>query len=255
MKKTILWILMFSLLLPCLSACGAGQQTAPSASLSGTQSNSVDQEPEASSGESGGASGADPAGDAEPSAPGQEAPAESGGSGENGDTSGTDAGDGATSSQGAESGYLPPVLIRSGSFTGTTPLENNNDYNGGYYYADQTEDGQTIIINCCFTTTQTGSESQEDYIRRVAREIGGQEPQGLTITENETHTARIAYPVRLLSWQTGEDGDARQWDAFFFQTDTHTYLYAFDTAAEAAPELEGLWQEVFGELNLVDLNP
>ncbi len=224
MKKTILWILMLSLLLLCLSACGAGQQTAPSASLSGTQSDSPDQEPEASSGE-------------------------------RGDTSGTDAGDGATSSQGAESGYLPPVLIRSGSFTGTTPLENNNDYNGGYYYADQTEDGQTIIINCCFTTTQTGSESQENYIRRVAQETGGQEPQGLTITENEAHTARIAYPVHLLSWQTGEDGDARQWDAFFFQTDTHTYLYAFDTAAEAAPELEDLWQEVFGELNLVDLTP
>ena len=30
-------------------------------------------------------------------------------------------------------------------------------------------------------------------------------------------------------------------------------LYAFDTAADAAPEMQEVWQEVFGQLSLVDL--
>ena len=145
-----------------------------------------------------------------------------------------------------------PVLIRSGSFTGTTPLETNNQYHGGYYYSEQTEDGQTIILNCCFTSTWEG-EDLEDYMAACAAQISEAEIQDLTITESAEHTQRISYPVHLLSWQTGQGEEARQWDAFFFMTDTHTYLYAFDTAADAAPEMQEVWQEVFGQLSLVDL--
>ncbi len=152
----------------------------------------------------------------------------------------------------AEEASSVPVLMRTGSFTGTTPLETNNAYHGGYYYSEQTQDGQTIIVNCCFTSSWEG-EDVEDYMASCAEQISEEEIRELTITENSDHTQRIGYPVHLLSWQTGQGEETRQWDAFFFMTDTHTYLYAFDTAASAAPEMQEIWLEVFGQLSLVDL--
>ena len=177
---------------------------------------------------------------------------ESAASPETGWTEAADPGASESESASQESPAAVPVLIRSGSFTGTTPLETNNQYHGGYYYSEQTEDGQTVILNCCFTSTRDGEE-MADYMAACAAQISEGEIQDLSITESPEHTQRIGYPVSFLSWQTGQGEDTRQWDAFFFMTDTHTYLYAFDTAADMAPEMQEVWQEAFGQLSLVDL--
>ena len=89
-------------------------------------------------------------------------------------------------------------------------------------------DGRTEIINCCFESSRTSDETQEAYAGRCAAELSGAETAGFTAEKNAGHTERIAYPVYVLSWQTGQGGGARHWDALFFQTDTHTYMYAFN---------------------------
>lgn len=148
--------------------------------------------------------------------------------------------------------YLPPVLRRQGGFTGTEQLKAEDGWRGGYYYADRTGDGRTEIINCCFESTRTSDETQEAYAGRCAAELSGAETAGFTAEKNAGHTERIAYPVYVLSWQTGQGGGARHWDALFFQTDTHTYMYAFNTEAAQAQEMHDTWMAAFSQLELTD---
>ncbi len=144
----------------------------------------------------------------------------------------------------------PPALICSWRFTGQEPLESRNHYRGGYLYRDMTEDALTVITNACFLTDQKEEESQEAYMFRTAQETGGAEPQEFCWEESSDHSERITYPVYILSWQTGSNEDIRKGDGFFFMTDTHTYLFSFDTSADNHEEMKETWQEVFWEINL-----
>ncbi len=143
----------------------------------------------------------------------------------------------------------PPVLISSWRFSGLEQVEVNNDYKGGYLYQDRTEDGLTIITNCCFENTQ-GDESLEDYILQVAEEISGTEVQELDWEENGEYSENFTYPVYILSWQSGSEESSRAWDGFFFMTDTHCYFYGFNTTLDNQLEMQETWHEVFGQLAL-----
>jgi hypothetical protein len=143
-----------------------------------------------------------------------------------------------------------PVIVTQGTLIGITPMEMNNDYNGGYYYSDLTEDDLTIIINTAFTTTQTAKEDLDDYIARCAKELSGYEVNDLSIKENITHSNRLTYPVYLLSWSIGANEDARHVEAFFFMTDTHTYIYAFKSLADYSQEIKNMYLSEFGKLTL-----
>lgn len=149
---------------------------------------------------------------------------------------------------------IPPAGAQApgGGFTGTEQLKAEDGWRGGYYYADRTGDGRTEIINCCFESTRTSDETQEAYAGRCAAELSGAETAGFTAEKNAGHTERIAYPVYVLSWQTGQGGGARHWDALFFQTDTHTYMYAFNTEAAQAQEMHDTWMAAFSQLELTD---
>ncbi|SHI04196.1 hypothetical protein [Clostridium grantii] len=129
-------------------------------------------------------------------------------------------------------------------------MEMNNDYNGGYYYSDLTEDDLTIIINTAFTTNKTDKENLNDYIARCVNEVSGYEVNDLSIEQNKTHSNRISYPVYLLSWSIGSNEDARHVEAFFFMTDTHTYIYAFKSLADYSQEIKNMYLSEFGKLTL-----
>ena len=49
------------------------------------------------------------------------------------------------------------VLTSSKRYTGLKPLYNDSSWNGGYFYSDMTEDGMTVIVNCCARNDETGS--------------------------------------------------------------------------------------------------
>ncbi len=126
-----------------------------------------------------------------------------------------------------------PVLSGGPGFTGTTIIETNNDYNGGYFYEDLTEDGLTTIINTGFLSSYaTYSGEVEGYFYEKAAEITGYETQNFSIVEYEDYSAMLTYPAYLATWYTGLNEDTKQWDAVVFNTDTHTYFYAFGTPVD-----------------------
>lgn len=171
---------------------------------------------------------------------------------------GSTGGTGGTSGTGGQSGgqetgddtERPPhgVLVYGPGFTGLTPLESDNDYHGGYYYADRTEDGLTVIVNCGFINDFGEQDADMDaYIFRKLEMVCGESPAGL-----DSHESTFgSYPAYRLNWLTGGNEDFRNWDALMVCTDNYTYLYAFHTAADYAAEKEDLWLHVVSSLELV----
>ncbi len=149
---------------------------------------------------------------------------------------------------GEEEMPAPGVLVYSPGFTGLTPLEADNDYFGGYYYADQTEDGLTTIVNCGFTNDSLlTDETTEEAIARWLEMVCGEMPGELSMEE----TVMESVPAYRLTWRTGANEDTRQWDGLMVLTDLYTYLYAFDTHADHAAEMVDTWEEVFASLELI----
>ncbi len=147
----------------------------------------------------------------------------------------------------------PPVLISPWRFTGLKQLISDDNYwNGGYLYRERTEDGLSEITNSCLVSLFDEVEEIEEHIFRAIVRVSGYMPYHLSIEENAEHSARFTYPVYLLTWQVGEGENAHAYDAFFFMTDTHTYLYYFDTTPENREEMKETWYEVFGQLELMD---
>ena len=142
--------------------------------------------------------------------------------------------------------YRPSgVLMPAYNFTGTTPVENNNAYYGGYYYADKTEDGYTTIVNCGFKNEFT-QDTMDDYILSCLEKVCETEINNLTIKEGTMDS----YPAYYLTWNTWENEDTRKWTGRLVPTDNYTYLYAFDTDADFADEMADTWREALEGLTL-----
>lgn len=151
--------------------------------------------------------------------------------------------------EGAEADTMPEigVLVPTVRFSGLTQIENNNDFHGGYYYADRTEDGFTTIINSGFTNDfSAADETIEEYIGRCVDLIGEFEYRDLEIEE----TVLDSWSAYNLTWLEGENEDTRHWDALLVTTDSYTYIYAFDTAADYAGEMRDTWNDVVDGLTL-----
>ncbi len=137
-----------------------------------------------------------------------------------------------------------PVLMWPSRFSGLESLETDNDFFGGYLYRDLTEDTLTVITNCCIENQRQDGETMESYMTRVILASGSWEPEELTWTESPVHTQRLTCPVYLLNWETGANEDTRGCNGFFFMTDTHTYLFCFDTAIDHQAEMLNAWDAV-----------
>lgn len=138
------------------------------------------------------------------------------------------------------------VLVCTPGFTGLTPVVTDNDFHGGYYYSDLTEDGLTMIVNCGIPSGLVSYE-RDELISQFIELICDSEYRDLTVQEE----AFGSYPAYRLSWLSGENEDTRHWDARLVCTDAYLYIYAFDTAADYAEEMAGTWQETLGRLELV----
>lgn len=139
------------------------------------------------------------------------------------------------------------VLLPQTRFTGLTAVESNSDFHGGYYYADQTQDGLTTIISSGFVNDIGTDEIIEDYVARCVELVCGTQYRELEMTE----TTLDFYPAYKMTWFTGENEDTRQWTGLFVLTDAYTYIYAFDTAADHAAEMQDTWNETLDGLTLV----
>ena len=155
----------------------------------------------------------------------------------------------------AEEQLEPSCVLTSGvRYTGMVPLENDSSWNGGYYYADMTEDGITVIVNCCAANGTDPDVMDSGYRKVFAEMVSGSEVVDYQDSQNQSLTERFTYPVYDLSFTTGANEDTRVWKMIFFQTDTYTYAYAFMISADYAEDMEEEYWYAVDTLEMIDLS-
>ena len=84
--------------------------------------------------------------------------------------------------------------------------------------------------------------------------VSGSEVMDYQDSQNQGLTEKLTYPVYDLSFTTGANEDTRLWRMIFFQTDTHTYAFAFKMAADFAEDMEAEYWNAVDTLDLVDIS-
>lgn len=150
-----------------------------------------------------------------------------------------------------ETTHSAGVLVYSPGYTGLTSLEVNNDYHGGYYYKDMTEDTLTVIVNTAFEMDLGVDEYPEDMIARKLELIESSEAREIVISSDDDQSARFTYPTYYVTWLTGYNEDTTDWTAMFVLTDGYTYAYAYGTDADFAEEMKETWYDSFERMELI----
>ena len=149
----------------------------------------------------------------------------------------------------------PSCVLTSGvQYTGMVPLENDSSWNGGYYYSDMTEDGITVIVNCCAANGTDPDVMDSGYRKVFAEMVSGSEVADYQDSQNQSLTEKFTYPVYDLSFTTGANEDTCLWKMVFFQTDTHAYAYAFKMDADFAEDMEEEYWNAVDTLDMIDLS-
>ena len=149
-----------------------------------------------------------------------------------------------------------PVLVGGGlPFTGMENLMNENYEDGTYTYEDMTQDGTVLVVDMAFQSLRT-DETAEEYAEYAAQfaalDTGEGEPRDVTCFQDEDYTKNLSYPVYIVWYTTGSGEDQREWMVYTVDTEDYTYLYAFGTIADEADEMQEVFYNICGNLELVD---
>ena len=149
-----------------------------------------------------------------------------------------------------------PVLVGGGlPFTSMENLMNENYEDGTYTYEDMTQDGTVLVVDMAFPSLRT-DETAEEYAEYAARfaalDTGEGEPRDVTCFQDEDYTQNLSYPVYIVWYTTGSGEDQREWMVYTVDTEDYTYLYAFGTIADEADEMQEVFYNICGNLELVD---
>ena len=142
-------------------------------------------------------------------------------------------------------------LVSTASYEDMIPLDYDFTWNGGYYCADMTEDGITVIVSCCAENAADVYMTSEENRAAFAALVSGSEIADYQDAENQSLTEKFTYPAYDVSFTTGANEDTRVWKMVILQTDTHTYAYAFQMAADYAEEMEADYLSAVESLELV----
>ena len=149
-----------------------------------------------------------------------------------------------------------PVLVGGGlPFTSMENLMNENYEDGTYTYEDMTQDGSVLVVDMAFPSLRT-DEAVEEYAEYAAQfaalDTGEGEPRDVTCFQDEDYTQNLSYPVYIVWYTTGSGEDQREWMVYTVDTEDYTYLYAFGTIADEADEMQEVFYNICGNLELVD---
>ena len=142
-------------------------------------------------------------------------------------------------------------LLSTAPYEDMVPLTYDLTWNGGYYCADMTEDGITVIVSCCAENAADVYMTSEENRAAFAALVSGSEIADYQDAENQSLTEKFTYPAYDVSFTTGANEDTRVWKMVILQTDTHTYAYAFQMAADYAEEMEADYLSAVESLELV----
>ena len=149
-----------------------------------------------------------------------------------------------------------PVLVGGGlPFTSMENLMNENYEDGTYTYEDMTQDGSVLVVDMAFQSLRS-DETVEEYAEYAAQfaalDTGEGEPRDVTCFQDEDYTQNLSYPVYIVWYTTGSGEDQREWMVYTVDTEDYTYLYAFGTIADEADEMQDVFYNICGNLELVD---
>lgn len=154
----------------------------------------------------------------------------------------------------ADSATIPVLMGGALPFTGMQTIRNDNYADGTYYYADITADGLTMLVNTVLAKdSNSETEDLEQYLVDCARKLDETDIYELrSITQDTTLTEKFSYPVYIVEFTTGANEDTVKWTVFAMDTDQYTYLYGVCTDMDAAEDMDGIAQDIFGGLYLMD---
>lgn len=156
--------------------------------------------------------------------------------------------------QAADSATIPVLMGGALPFTGMETVRDDNYADGTYYYADITADGLTMLVN---TVLAKDADAETDdlaqYLVDCARKLDETDIYELrSVTQDTTLTEKFSYPVYIVEFTTGANEDTVKWTVFAMDTDQYTYLYGVCTDMDAAEDMDGIAQDIFGGLYLTD---
>ena len=149
-----------------------------------------------------------------------------------------------------------PVLVGGGlPFTSMENLMNENYEDGTSTYEDMTQDGSVLVVDMAFPSLRT-DETAEEYAEYAAQfaalDTGEGESRDVTCFQDEDYTQNLSYPVYIVWYTTGSGEDQREWMVYTVDAEDYTYLYAFGTIADEADEMQEVFYNICGNLELVD---
>ena len=156
--------------------------------------------------------------------------------------------------QGEEAQNPTCVLTTAVQYTGLEPLYNNSAWNDGYFYSDMTEDGLLVIVNCCAANGEDADGMSKEFREEFAAMVSESEITDYQDSQNQSLTEKFTYPVYDITFTTGANEDTCLWKMIFFQTDTHTYAYAFKMDADSAEYMEEEYWNAVNSLELIDIS-
>lgn len=154
-----------------------------------------------------------------------------------------------------EDGNTVPILMGGAlPFTNMQALEDQNNEDGTYYYADITEDGQIIVVNAVMQSYWgTFDQTFEDYMTGCALTLTDTNIYEVqSVEQNEAYSENMSYPVYIVTFTAGENEDMREWTVFVMDTDSYTYLYGFCEAPDAEEDMDSVYRDIFAGLYLSD---
>ena len=144
------------------------------------------------------------------------------------------------------------VLVSGVQVEGLVPLTDDFTWNGGYYHSSMTEDGILSIVNCCAANGEAADAADPAFREAFAAMVSEYAVADYQDSQNQSLTEKFTYPVYDAMFTTGANEDTCLWNMLLFQTDTHTYAYAFRMDADYAEELEGQYRSAVDALALMD---
>ncbi len=129
----------------------------------------------------------------------------------------------------------------------------NDNYKEGQYHVYLAEDGVTQIIQVkCVVSFINNGEKWPDYMTRITKEALNVPMNKVRVVGDEKSSARLTYPVSILSWTNGSGKDKRFWEAFVFGTDSQAYVYAFSTPADKADSVAKKMRTFYDKISFAE---
>ena len=146
------------------------------------------------------------------------------------------------------------VLTTDLEYADLVPLCDDPSWNGGYYYADMSEDGLKIIVNCCAEIQGYEDATSQEYREAFVAMVSGGEVMDYQESQNQSLTEKFSYVIYDITYTTGANEDTRLWKMFYFQTDTHDYAFAYQMDADYAESMEEEYWDAVNSLELISVS-